>query len=676
MRNSWYFLIFYFVLAAHGQIPTPEDLETKAQREAIQDGIEMREVRESPAKDVGEALEKIDGLVKLRKGGIANDVVLRGFQSNNLNVLIDGVRIYGACPGHMDPAAFHVDFAEVDRIEVTKGGFDLANQGSMAGIINVIRKRPAPGFSFRPSLQTGSFGYVNPSAVASMGNERIEVLAGYSFRRSLPFRDGQGRRMTEGNNYRPERTGDDAFRVHTGWTNFRFSPATNQSGELSYTRQSAADVLYPYLQMDAPYDVADRLGATYEFRELGWAERLRWQGYYTLVRHWMTDERRLSSLAARDVFGMATFAGTRVLGGRGDLHVSPHLTVGGETFQRNWDAVNSFRTPALVADQNIIPNVNTTVAGAYAAYQRSLTDRIRVGGGVRLDTAHMYVRSRSLNQALFEAYKGETGLARRDTNPSGNARLTLGLTSNLEAFAGVATSVRVPDAQERFINHRRMGADWVGNPGLRPTRNNEANLGLNLRNGRWFVRALGFYHGLDNFIVVHNQRRRTPAPGVMNLSARSYDNVAARMYGGELSYGAALGRRWLVSGGAAMTRGLRDPRPELGIFSTNLPEVPPLKARLALRYGARTWFVQAEPVVARSQRRVDADLLEPVTPGWATLHLRAGWHARGWSVTAGADNLFDRFYYEHLSFQRDPFRSGLRVPEPGRNLYVNFGREF
>jgi iron complex outermembrane receptor protein len=356
--------------------------------------------------------------------------------------------------------------------------------------------------------------------------------------------------------------------------------------------------------------------------------------------------------------------------------VSPRLTLGGETFQRNWDAVNSFRTPALVADQNIIPNVNTTVAGAYAQYQRSLTDRIRVGGGVRLDTAHMYARSRNVNQALFDAYKGETALARRDTNPSANARLTLGVTSSLEAFAGVATSVRIPDAQERYINHRRMGADWVGNPGLRPARNNETNLGLNLRNGRWFVRTLGFYHGLDDFIVVHNQSRRTPVPGVMNLRARSYENVAARMYGGEFSYGAALGRRWLLSGGAAITRGLRDPRPELGIFSTNLPEVPPLKARLALRYGTRAWFVQAEPVAARSQRRVDTDLLEPVTPGWATLHLRAGWHARGWSVTAGADNLFDRFYYEHLSFQRDPFRSGLRVPEPGRNFYLNLGREF
>ena len=55
--------------------------------------------------------------------------MLRGLQSRDLNVLIDGQRVYGACPNHMDPAAFHVDFAEVDRVEVGKGPFDVKNQG-------------------------------------------------------------------------------------------------------------------------------------------------------------------------------------------------------------------------------------------------------------------------------------------------------------------------------------------------------------------------------------------------------------------------------------------------------------------------------------------------------------------------------------------------------------------
>ena len=37
---------------------------------------------------------------------------------------------------------------------------------------------------------------------------------------------------------------------------------------------------------------------------------------------------------------------------------------------------------------------------------------------------------------------------------------------------------------------------------------------------------------------------------------------------------------------------------------------------------------------------------------------------------AGLNNVFDKQYYSHLSYQRDPFRSGYRVPENGRNVYV------
>jgi iron complex outermembrane recepter protein len=51
--------------------------------------------------------------------------------------------------------------------------------------------------------------------------------------------------------------------------------------------------------------------------------------------------------------------------------------------------------------------------------------------------------------------------------------------------------------------------------------------------------------------------------------------------------------------------------------------------------------------------------------------MKAGIHYRRFSFAAGVDNLLDRFYYDHLSFQRDPYRSGVRIPEPGRTLYLN-----
>jgi len=49
---------------------------------------------------------------------------------------------------------------------------------------------------------------------------------------------------------------------------------------------------------------------------------------------------------------------------------------------------------------------------------------------------------------------------------------------------------------------------------------------------------------------------------------------------------------------------------------------------------------------------------------------------KGLSISAGVENVFDRLYLEHLSYQRDPFSSGVKIPEIGRNLYLNLSWTF
>jgi iron complex outermembrane receptor protein len=78
-----------------------------------------------------------------------------------------------------------------------------------------------------------------------------------------------------------------------------------------------------------------------------------------------------------------------------------------------------------------------------------------------------------------------------------------------------------------------------------------------------------------------------------------------------------------------------------------------------------------EGLFAAAQKNVDTDLNEEETPGYGILNLHLGVRRGGLSLTVGIGNLFDRAYMEHLSYQRDPFRSGVRVPEPGRNVFAN-----
>jgi iron complex outermembrane receptor protein len=71
------------------------------------------------------------------------------------------------------------------------------------------------------------------------------------------------------------------------------------------------------------------------------------------------------------------------------------------------------------------------------------------------------------------------------------------------------------------------------------------------------------------------------------------------------------------------------------------------------------------------------------TAGFAVLSLNAGWKpAKGWLVTGGVDNLFNRAYAEHISRSTSMIPGylvqAIRVNEPGRTAWLKasltFGR--
>ena len=110
--------------------------------------------------------------------------------------------------------------------------------------------------------------------------------------------------------------------------------------------------------------------------------------------------------------------------------------------------------------------------------------------------------------------------------------------------------------------------------------------------------------------------------------------------------------------------------------STNLAEVPPFSASLGLRYDRVTMFAEAELLMAASQQQVDTDVLEQATPGYGVFNVRVGRQIRALRVTFVVDNVLNTLYLDFLSYQRDPFRSTVRVREPGRNVYVNLAYRF
>jgi iron complex outermembrane receptor protein len=174
------------------------------------------------------------------------------------------------------------------------------------------------------------------------------------------------------------------------------------------------------------------------------------------------------------------------------------------------------------------------------------------------------------------------------------------------------------------------------------------------------VKAQIFYSNLTDFIVVREN----------DSTVKTYRNVDATMYGGEATVRVALVYDFFASAGLAHTRGRNDTE------DTDLAEIPPLKGFAALRYDVGTWFGEVEGVFAGKQDKIDAAVREQATGGWGIFNLKAGFVAKGVRVLAGIRNLFDKQYFEHLSYLRDPFATGAKVPEPGRTLYANLQYAF
>ena len=656
-------LLIPFSLAAAQEIVL-EEVEVKAKRETLT----QQEVRESFAKDPGEALSSMEGVWKLRKGGIANDVVLRGFSGRNLNILFDGARIWGACPNRMDPPLFHVDFAEVKEIEVIKGPFDIRNYGSLGGTVNVVTVEPKKGLHGKLHLGVGSFSYFNPSFNLSYGGERFYGLIGHSYRYSKPYRTGEGKRFTEYANYKPGEVDSTAFSINTSWIKLGFKPAKNSKVELSYTAQRARDVLYPYLMMDSPRDDADRMNLKVSYG------KLKIDVYYSYVDHLMNNSKRTAMMF------METVAKSRTYGIKAEYDLGS-LSLGLEAFNWNWKAKTRMGS---MPPQNTIPDVDTTDFGIFGEYRKKLKRDLKLVAGLRLDTTQTKADRSKANTSLYYRYHGTRSTDKRDTYPSGNIQLFYKISEGIELFSGIGYSVRVPDAQERYFALDRMGTmetrygDWVGNPNLKPSKNTEVDLGLKLRVERVSADLSLFYSFIKDFITLYNDTGvyGSPVGADNDDKARSYTNVNARLYGGEARAIVALTETLFLEGGASYVRGKKDTDPSRNITDEDIAEIPPLKGRLALRFDTGIYFAQIEGLFQATQDKVDSDLNEQKTPGWGVVNLKAGGEHRNFRIIVGVDNLFNKFYYEHLSYLRDPFSSGIRVPEPGRSIHLNLSYLF
>ena len=125
--------------------------------------ISMEQIRSSGANTLAEVLSQQEGIYIVGTGqnpGQVQNVFMRGANSNQTAIMIDGIRITD--PSSTDNAIdlTEMSLANIERIEIVRGSHStLYGSSAIGGVINIITKKGmTPGVHVDADVKTGVFG--------------------------------------------------------------------------------------------------------------------------------------------------------------------------------------------------------------------------------------------------------------------------------------------------------------------------------------------------------------------------------------------------------------------------------------------------------------------------------------------------------------------------------------
>jgi len=224
------------------------------------------------------------------------------------------------------------------------------------------------------------------------------------------------------------------------------------------------------------------------------------------------------------------------------------------------------------------------------------------------------------------------------------------------------------------------GRNYVGNLNLKPETSREINLGLSKNKANFSIQPQIFYRQIENYI------QGTPSTdsavnSLSNLMAGSpalaYSNTNAEIYGLDTNWNLSINNQWSADGVVSYVRGKRTD------VKDNLYRIAPTNARISVNYQSAQLplEISVESIIYARQKHVASYANESQTAGYGIVNLSAKWTVNNaLQVHSGINNLFDRYYANHLnSVNRNggsDIAVGEVIPGMGRTLYVQAKVEF
>jgi len=597
----------------------------------------------------------------MRRGSYGMEPSIRSFNGGQINVLIDGMRIHGACTDKMDPATIYIEPINLENLQVQTTTNGFMSGSSIGGTINMKMAEPVYENQNKLSGMISS-GY-QTAAKSFYEAVKLNYSSGrWAFRASGTYRNNK--------NYR---SGGGEIIKFSQFEKLNYSlSAKFQQTKYTYLK---ADILaddgwnigYPALPMDVGYAAA-KIASLSIHHEQPSTRLYKWQAkiYANNIRHYMDDTKRPFVPMHMDMPGISKTYGIYT---EGELNIKSK-----QKFVLRADASSTFLKASMTMYQ----------AGQLPMYMLTWPDNRRNQYGIsaswilQIDSslkAQINGRADLISSSLVSAEAkdqvsifGFPSANRTDLLKNLSVQVSKSLTGKLKTTVGITYAERMPTAGELYgfyLFNSSDGYDYIGNPklGIEKSLQAEASVLYGWEKNR--IQLTYYYSKVYRFITGIIE----PSYSTMTVGAngvKAFVNIPnASVSGVEAS-----GIMDLFTAVDLMTAVRYTSAKDN--HNNPLPFIAPLKNITSLRYQSKKFSAQLESELAMKQNRININAGEDFTPGYFLLHARFGYNTilfkNNLLIQAGMENIFDKEYHEHLDWGN--------ISRPGRNMYIQFRVQF
>jgi iron complex outermembrane receptor protein len=144
MKNIFSLILSVIAINGYAQInPTDSVLKNATLKEVLINGGEKDKsteafnfYRSSKISSTEDILSRIEGVNLIKRGPFGMEPTLRSYSAGQLNITINGMRMYGACTDKMDPVSSYVEPGNLSTLQVNQGAGQSLMNSTIGGSIN------------------------------------------------------------------------------------------------------------------------------------------------------------------------------------------------------------------------------------------------------------------------------------------------------------------------------------------------------------------------------------------------------------------------------------------------------------------------------------------------------------------------------------------------------------